>query len=167
MTLRTASAADAAAVAAIYNPFILETTVTFEEEPISVTALEERMAAVLQSGFPWLIAEEEGRVIGYAYGKLWHPRSAYRFTAESSVYLPASEQGRGTGVALYRELLLQLKAQGIRNVLGCITLPNDPSVRLHEKLGFQKIGHFPGVGFKFGQWQDVGFWQLRLEDPSL
>jgi len=160
--IRPATVADAWAIAAIYNHFIRNTVVTFEESPVSTLAMEERMAAVRTVGLPWLVAESRDGIIGYAYASRFHPRSAYRFCAETSVYLASGREGHGIGTRLYSDLLSTLKAQQIRTAVGLIALPNAPSVTLHEKLGFQHTGTLTGVGFKLGRWVDVGYWQKLL-----
>lgn len=159
MKVRNAEARDAAAIAAIYNPYIASTVITFEEDLVDAATVAGRIHSVQEAGFPWLVMEGAEGIAGYAYATTWRTRAAYRFAVETAVYLPPEHFGRGIGSALYRELEQRLAAVGIRAMIGCIALPNDPSVALHEKLGFQKVGHFPKVGLKFEQWIDVGFWQ--------
>ncbi|MFN8397251.1 MAG: arsinothricin resistance N-acetyltransferase ArsN1 family B [Bacteroidia bacterium] len=157
--IREAGPEDAAAVVEIYNHFILNTIVTFEEEAISVEEMLGRMAEV-QGKFPWLVVEVEGRVLGYAYASSWKSRCAYRNSVESTIYLHPEATGRGHGYPLYMELLRRLKELGLHAVIGGIALPNAGSVALHEKCGFRKIGEFVEVGNKFGGWINVGYWQL-------
>lgn len=157
--MRPATATDAPALCAIYNHYIEHTTVTFEEEPIAPDEMARRMAEVMDA-YPWLVWEEEGQVLGYAYGRPYHYRSAYRYTVEAAIYLDHTATGRGIGRQLYPELLNRLQAQGMHAIIGAIALPNEASVGLHEKLGFTKVGHMREVGLKFGQWLDVGYWQL-------
>ncbi|MEP6591257.1 MAG: N-acetyltransferase family protein, partial [Gemmatimonadota bacterium] len=109
---------------------------------------------------PWLVAEQGGVVVGYAYAGKWKTRHGYRFTVESTVYLDPNHVGHGTGSRLYRALLDALRLQGVHSAIGGIGLPNEPSVRLHERLGFEKVAHFHENGIKFGRWIDVGYWQL-------
>lgn len=161
-TIREASAADGEAMARIYNHYILDTVVTFEEEPVSGAVMAERLAAVQAAGHPWLVLEADGRVLGYAYAGSWKARSAYRYTAETTVYLDAAATGRGYGRLLYTALVARLKAMGMHTLVGSIGLPNAASVALHEALGFTRAAHFPEVGYKFGRWVDVGIWQLLL-----
>ncbi|MBJ6723721.1 arsinothricin resistance N-acetyltransferase ArsN1 family B [Geomesophilobacter sediminis] len=159
--IRDAVPEDAAAICRIYNPYIEQTVITFETEPLSV----EKMAARIESyraHYPWLVAEENGAVVGYAYAAKWRERRAYRFAVESSVYIDQSAQGRGLGVLLYQELFVRLAAMKIHAVLACISLPNPASIALHEKLGFAKAAHFTEVGWKFDRWIDVGYWQKLL-----
>jgi phosphinothricin acetyltransferase len=160
--IRAAQAADADAIAAIYNPFIVDTVVTFEEEPLSAADVATRIAEVRALSLPWLVVEQDGAVQGYAYATRWKTRASYRHTVETAIYLAAGAAGRGTGKRIYGELLRQLQARGIHVAIGGIALPNAASVALHERLGFRKIGHFSEVGYKFGRWVDVGYWQVTL-----
>lgn len=157
--IREASAADAASIAEIYNHYVEHTVVTFEETLVSAADFAARIASVHVSGFPWLVAEEAGRVLGYAYATKWKERSAYRFSAEVTVYLAPTATGRGIGKLLYGALFPLLDARGLHALMGGITLPNEASVALHEKFGMRKVAHFDEVGFKFGRWLDVGYWQ--------
>jgi L-amino acid N-acyltransferase YncA/protein-tyrosine-phosphatase len=118
--------------------------------------------AKVRATYPWLVWEEAGTVLGYAYGSTWRTRHAYRFATETTVYLDAKAQGHGIGSRLYEALLVDLGQRGFHSALGCLALPNAPSVRLHEKLGFQKVGHMKEAGWKFGAWVDVGFWERML-----
>ncbi|MEQ8486255.1 MAG: N-acetyltransferase family protein [Pseudomonadales bacterium] len=160
--LRPATAADAEALARIYNPYILDTIITFEETAITAAEMARRVAEVDGYGLPWLVAEQAGAVVGYAYATRWRTRHAYRFAVESTVYLGPEAIGRGIGTQLYEALFEVLRQRGTHAVIGGIALPNDASVGLHEKLGMRKVAHFPEVGFKFGRWIDVGYWQRNL-----
>jgi phosphinothricin acetyltransferase len=160
--IRAASASDAASVAVIYNHYIETTVITFEEEPVSAAEISRRIDQVRSASLPWLVAEERGRVVGYAYARPWHERSAYRFSAEIAVYLDAERTGRGIGSQLYAELFPILQARGIHAVMGGIALPNEASVALHEKFGLREVARFHEVGFKFDRWIDVGYWQRTL-----
>jgi L-amino acid N-acyltransferase YncA len=159
--LRAASAADAARLAEIYNFYVRETVVTFEEQPVSDAEMARRIADIT-ARWPWLLAERAGRVVGYAYAGPWKPRSAYRHSVECTVYLEPAAVGRGDGRRLYEALLTQLPAHGAHVAIGGIALPNEQSIVLHEKCGFRKIGQFHEVGWKFGRWIDVGYWQKLL-----
>lgn len=159
--IRSASLSDAAAICAIYNHYIENTRVTFEEDALPEAEIAARIEATLPA-FPWLVWEEQGAVIGYAYANRWKSRSASRFTVESTVYLKHDFVGRGIGKKLYAQLIEDLRKIGLHSVLGCIALPNRASERLHEKLGFRKVGHFEQAGWKFKQWIDVGYWQLNF-----
>lgn len=164
-TIRDATPSDAAALAAIYNHYVRETVVTFEEEPVAAEEMARRLEEVLSASLPWLAAEEEGRVVGYAYATRWKARSGYRFSAEVTVYLAPDRGGRGIGSKLYGELFPRLEARGIHAVMGGIALPNEASVALHEKFGLRKVAEFKEVGFKFGRWIDVGYWQRTFKVP--
>lgn len=162
MIIREATPDDAGAIAALYNYYVLTTTISFEEEAVTPEAMAGRIAEVQGLGLPWLAATVDGAVVGYAYATKWRVRPAYRFSVESSVYLAPHMAGQGAGTALYEELLGRLRAAGLHLVIGGIALPNPGSVALHEKMGYEKIAHFTEVGFKSGRWLDVGYWQLRL-----
>ncbi|MBN1534853.1 MAG: N-acetyltransferase [Spirochaetes bacterium] len=159
--IRRAVAADARRLCEIYNHYVERTTVTFEEEPVPPDEMEGRIAGITSS-LPWLLFEEGGRVLGYSYAGRWKDRSAYRFTAESTVYVDAGATGRGIGTALYRQLLDELRVMGINAVIGGIALPNEVSLRLHERLGFKRVARLPQVGYKFGRWIDVEYRLLLL-----
>lgn len=161
--IRQATPADAAAIVAIYNHYVLTTTVTFEEQAVTMAQMAERIAQVQADGLPWLVLEQNGEVLAYAYATKWRVRTAYRFSVESTVYVKDGITGKGIGSQLYQQLLAELKALGLHLVIGGITLPNEKSVALHEKFGFEKCGHFQQVGFKFEQWRDVGYWQKLLQ----
>lgn len=162
MFIRPASNADAPAIAAIYNPYITDSCITFEETPVTAADIAQRMLQVQQQGLPYLVACRDEQVIGYCYATPWRARSAYRFSVEVTVYLASEAHGQGIGTALYQALLKQLTDTGYHLAIGGITLPNDKSVALHEKLGFSKVAHFSEVGFKQGAWRDVGYWQRKL-----
>jgi L-amino acid N-acyltransferase YncA len=160
--VRSASAADAEAIARIYNYYVENTVITFEEEPVSGPAMAARVAEVQASSLPWLVAEVDGAVVGYAYASKWKVRSAYRHSVETTIYLERGSEGRGIGMTLYAALLPILKARGIHAVIGGAALPNEASVALHEKLGFERVATFRQVGFKHNRWIDVAYWQLVL-----
>jgi len=162
VTTRTAVASDAAQIAPIYNHYIAATCITFETEPVSVDVMARRIREILDTPLPWLVAEEDGKIGGYAYASKWKGRCAYRFAVEATIYLDPAWTGRGLGFELYAALIDAIKAASMRSVIGGIALPNDASIRLHERLGFKKVGHFEKVGFKHDQWVDVGYWQLQL-----
>lgn len=159
--IRPVQPADAQALADIYNPYIRDTTITFEEEPVTAEEMAARIAKVTAT-HPWLVCEEEGRVVGYAYSSVWRARAAYRHATETAIYFAMEQCGKGHGVALYQALLDELRQRGFHLVLGGLALPNEASVRLHEKLGFRKAGHMREAGRKFNRWIDVGFWELLL-----
>ncbi len=160
--IRPATLDDAIDFARIYNHYVLNTVITFEEVAVTADDLRARMTDVWAKSLPWLTAEVDGVIVGYAYAAPWRVRSAYRFSVESSVYLDSAHVGHGLGTALYQALLPLLQARGVHAVIGGITLPNLPSVALHERLGFVPVARFPEVGFKFDAWRDVGYWQRIL-----
>lgn len=160
--MREARESDAKALARIYNHYIRETIITFEEEPVSAEEMARRMEAVLSSGLPWLIREHGGEVCGFAYASEWKGRRAYRFSAETTVYIDPNHVGRGHGTGLYERVLKILGEGGVHAALGGIALPNPASIALHEKLGFEKVAHFREVGYKFNTWIDVGYWERVL-----
>jgi len=161
--IRPATSADAPSLARIYNHYVRETIVTFEEEEVSDVEMGRRLQEVREASLPWLVAEEKGEVLGYASSRPWKPRRGYRFSAEVTVYAEHGSAGRGIGTALYEHLLPALRARGIHAAMGGIALPNAASVALHEKLGFEKVAHFREVGFKFDRWIDVGYWEKILQ----
>lgn len=160
--VRPATLNDAAAMARIYNHYVAETIVTFEEEAVTAEDFERRIQDVQSGSLPWLVAEQGSDIVGYSYASYWKRRYGYRFSVEVTVYLDPACARRGIGTMLYAQLLPTLKSSGIRVAIGGIALPNDASVLLHEKFGFEKVAHFKEIGIKFGQWIDVGYWQLSL-----
>ena len=162
VVVRAARPDDATAIAAIYNHFVTQTTVTFEEEAVAVSEMVRRMEDVAAASLPWLVAERAGTVVGYAYATKWRARRSYRFSAEVTAYLAFDQVGRGLGSLLFTRLLSELRERGVHAAMGGIALPNDASVSLHEKFGFKKVAHFEEVGFKHDRWIDVGYWQCLL-----
>jgi len=145
----------------IYNYYVKETCVTFQDKQLKFNDMKAHVYRVT-SKYPWLVYEENGEVYGYAYAREWKERGAYKYTVESTVYFDRKYGGKGYGTKLYSELILQLKLAGVKCVIAGIALPNDSSVGLHEKLGFEHVGIFKKVGYKFDDWIDVGYWQLLL-----
>lgn len=164
--IRPVTPQDTRALCAIYNHYIANTVVSFEEEAVTEAELAARVAKVQHAALPWLVAEHEGIVLGYAYASKWKERSAYRYCAEVSVYLAPGATGKGWGTRLYDALFAALRETPIRMVFGGIALPNPASVALHEKYGMTQVAHYREVGFKFGQWIDVGSWQADLRRQS-
>jgi L-amino acid N-acyltransferase YncA len=160
--IRQATTADAEALAEIYNHYIRNTVITFEEEAVTASEMQRRIEKVCASGYTWLIAQEHENIIGYAYSTKWHERAAYRHTVEVSVYLAPGVVARGWGTKLYEALFSELRKISIHTAIGGIALPNPASVAIHEKFGMEKVAHFKQVGYKFGQWIDVGYWQVQL-----
>jgi len=166
-TLRDATPKDAAAIAAIYRHYVLESVDTFEEIPPDETAIAARIAGTLGAGFPWLVAESGGAVVGYAYAGLYRARSAYRFTVENSVYVAHTHSRQGIGRALMQDVIARCAAKGHRQMMAVISGPMDcPSVKMHAALGFKPVGFLPAVGLKFGKWIDVVEMQLPLGEGN-
>lgn len=157
---------DAAACLAIYRPWVEESTVSFETELPSVEAFTERMAALLER-WPWLVAEREGAVVGYAYGSPHRQRAAYRFSVEVSAYIDRDHHRQGLAGRLYRALFAVLRAQGVVNAYAGVTLPNPASERFHAAMGFEPVGTYRHVGFKNGGWHDVTWSALTLQAPPV
>jgi L-amino acid N-acyltransferase YncA len=163
--IRDAVAADAAACAAIYGPYVRETAISFEEEPPSTADLARRIADA-QRAHAWLVLEEAGDVVGYAYGGPFMSRAAYQWATAVSVYLAPWRRRTGGGRALYGELFERLAARGHRTALAGIALPNEASTGLHLALGFEHVGTYRRVGWKLGRWHDVAWYQRPLADDE-
>ena len=161
--IRSATTADAAAVAAIYNWYVANTVITFEVDPVSDDEMARRIGGVL-AAHEWLVLEREGELLGYAYAGRFRERAAYSLATESTIYLRHDLPGKGFGAPLYAELIRRTFARGYRHLVGAIALPNEPSVRLHERLGFVPAGRLARIGRKFERWIDVGNWQLERAD---
>jgi phosphinothricin acetyltransferase len=162
MLIRDADPAlDAGACAAVYEPFVTDSAISFEETPPDAAEFANRIERITRR-HPWLVAELDGEVVGFAYGSPHRERAAYRWAADVSVYLAAKAHRRGIGRELYQTLFELLKRQGLQTLCAGITLPNEASVGLHEALGFRRIGVYRRIGFKRGCWRDVGWWQLEL-----
>jgi L-amino acid N-acyltransferase YncA len=165
--IELATETDAEGILDIYGPFIDSTTITFETER---PTREEMAARIRDIGgvYPWLVSRENGKVTGYAYATRHRARSAYRWVVEASVYIDSQHHQKGLARALYEKLFEILRAQRIELVLAGITMPNDPSVRFHEKMGFEPIGTYRDIGYKQGAWRDVSWWRLPLrETPTV
>ena len=175
IAIRPAQADDAAAIAAIYAPHVAHGIASFEVEAPDADAMAARMATS-QGYYPWLVAVAEGEgntppgspgdVLGYAYAARFRERAAYDWVVETSIYMAASAQRRGAGQLLYKALIATLRAQGFTQAVGAISLPNDPSIAVHEAVGFRRAGVYRAVGYKMGRWIDVGLWQCALADPA-
>lgn len=161
MKVRDAVPADAPSIQAIYAPFVTDTIISFEETAPTVAEMRQRIEA-LREHYPYLVAEEGGEVIGYAYASQHRTRGAYRHSVDVTVYVAEGTQRRGVGRALYGELLQAAAARGYHAAFAGIALPNDASVGLHEAVGFTPVGVYREVGYKFGKWHDVGWWQRLL-----
>lgn len=159
--VRDAEAADAAACAEVYAPFVRDTAVSFETEPPDAAELARRIATARRT-YAWLVAEVDGAVSGYAYATAYRARAAYRWTCETSVYLGPGSRGRGLGRALYEALLGRVADRGYRTAVAAMTLPNPASAGLHAALGFTEVGVLPRVGWKHGRWHDVALFSRGL-----
>ena len=159
--IRNVQIEDAQELLDIYNYYVVNTVITFDLEALSLDAFKEKIATV-SADYPFIVYEENSEILGYAYGSKFRPKPAYNNTVESTVYLKHGAQGKQIGSKLYNELLFLLKQKNVHVVLGVLTLPNEASVKLHEKFGFKEVAHLKEVGLKFGKWQDVGFWQLTF-----
>jgi len=160
--IRPARADDFAAIADITSFYIATTAIHFAYEPVAAAELE-AVWRVHGERYPWLVAEHDGAVVGYAKAGTWRERAAYAWTCEVGLYIADATRGRGIGGALYRELLADVARRGFRSAIAGITLPNDASVALHARLGFTPIGVVRDAGFKFERWHDVAFYQLPLQ----
>jgi len=164
--LRAVAVTDAPAIAAIYAPFVELKPVSFEEAAPSAEAMAERIASATQL-YPWIVAlSQDDAVMGYASAGRFRERWAFRFTVETGIYIAPAVHGQGIGRRLYQALLDTLRAQGFHQAMATITLPNGPSVALHERMGFEPAGVWRNVGYKNDTWRDVGLWQRPLQQPS-
>lgn len=161
--IRSASRGDGADMANIYNYYIANTVITFETEAVTAEDMARRIAETLELPLPWLVAESSHGVVGYAYASKWKGRCAYRYAVESTIYLDPKHTGKGVGQQLYAALIDAIKELSMHAMIGGIALPNDASIRLHERLGFKKVGQFEEVGYKQDRWVDVGYWQLTFD----
>lgn len=161
MKIRTASERDGAAIAGIYAPIVRETFISFETDPPSAEDMASRIQST-RTMFPWLVADDMGDVVGYAYAGRHRTRPAYRWSCDVSIYLAPDVKRRGIGRRLYGALLDILAKQGFAMAFAGIALPNEASVRFHEATGFRHVGVYPRVGFKNGEWRDVGWWHKQI-----
>lgn len=161
-TIRLATPDDAEGCKEIYVPFVRDTAISFEETPPSADEFQDRIRSTLEA-FPWLVCEFENSVIGFAYAAQHRGRDAYRWSVESSVYVREDHHRVGIATGLYHSLFETLRLQGFYNVYAGMTLPNAPSVRFHQAMGFEPVGVYRNVGYKRGKWRDVKWWHLRLQ----
>jgi phosphinothricin acetyltransferase len=159
--LRPVRLDDASSICDIYNHYIQHTPITFEEVPLAPDEIRQRILETTRT-YPWFVWEEDGRLLGYSYARKWRERAAYRHSAEATVYLHPSSVGKGIGSILLDALLSELRSRRFHCVIGGVALPNPASIALLEKFGLCQVAHFREVGYKFGQWIDVGYWQLLL-----
>ena len=160
--IRLAVEDDAAALAAVYRTYVEDSRISFEEVAPDADEMARRVRGDPPGFHPWFVADEDGRLLGYVASSPFRTRRAYRWIVETGIYLAPEASGRGVGRALLTELLQLLERQGYVAAIGAIALPNPASVALHEKLGFTYAGAYHGVGFKLGEWLDVGLWQKEL-----
>jgi phosphinothricin acetyltransferase len=166
LRLRFANAHDIGPISDIYAPIVEHTAISFEAVPPTPAEFMARIDDTMPD-YPWLVAEDGAQVVGYAYGHRFAPRAAYAWSVETSIYIRDGSRGRGVGRTLYDALLVLLGAQGYRQAFAGIALPNPASVALHESVGFTAVGAYREVGYKFGVWHDVGWWQRALDaDPA-
>ena len=161
-TIRPAQPADSNEIAAIYNHYVLNSHCTFETEIVFDAEIQQRIRETHALALPWLVSVSSDKVMGYAYASKWKGRCAYQFSVESTIYIDPGHTGEGIGLPLYTALIETIRNLPMHAVIGGIALPNEPSIRLHESLGFRKVGHFEQVGYKQNRWIDVGYWQLIL-----
>jgi L-amino acid N-acyltransferase YncA len=164
-SIRLATKKDAAQVQAIYSPVVTQSAASFELEPPGVAEMRKRITETLGT-YPWLVCERKGQLLGYVYARAFRTRPAYQWSVETSVYVHPELRRSGIGRALYTSLLKLLAMQGYYNAFAGITLPNQPSVGLHEALGFKPVGIYHEAGFKMGTWHDVGWWQIALQPKA-
>ncbi|MBO6516913.1 MAG: N-acetyltransferase [Bacteroidia bacterium] len=159
--MRRATDQDAPAICSIYNFYIRNTVISFEELEIDANEVLSRMKR--ETDPPWWVAESDGSVVAFAYGTAWKTRTAYAKTLETTIYVDSTRRGKGVGFTLYKHLVEQLRMLGYHVLLGGIAQPNEASVRLHERLGFKPVGMLKEVGYKHDRWVDVGYWELILD----
>lgn len=159
--IRPVLPSDISELCTIYNHYVRNTVITFEEANVPEQEMQRRVTETTLR-YPWLVYEHNNTVIGYAYATHWKVRSAYRFSAESTIYLHPDHTQKGIGKVLYTSLIGELGKTTIHSLIGGIALPNPSSIALHERLGFRKCAQFNQVGYKFGQWIDVGYWEKHL-----
>jgi L-amino acid N-acyltransferase YncA len=162
--MRKVTIKDAKRICEIYNHYVLNTTVTFDTELFTLEMMENKIRNVLNGGYDYWVYELDGLIVGFCHLNQWKPRNGYRFTAEISIYVDKEFVGRGIGVVMMKYLLEHVDITRIRSILSCISLPNDSSVRVHEKFGFKQAGLYRKIGFKLGEWRDVGYWQLNFDE---
>ncbi len=161
--VRPAAPEDADAISAVYAPIVSETAISFEDSPPDSAEITRRMQS--RPRLPWLVAEVDAQVVGYAYASPHRQRSAYRWSADSSVYVDSLWFSQGIGRSLYERLISEVRELGYVSLFAGIALPNAASVRLHEDVGFRAVGIFENVGYKHGSWHDVGWWHRLLASP--
>ena len=165
MKIRKVTLNDAASICNIYNHYIENTAVSFETEPVSIEKMRQRIDDVTNSGFPYYVGEINDKVVGYYYIHHWHERRAFSSTVEVSIYLDSRQTGKGLGTVLFEHLLRNIDRERIHVLMAAICVPNEGSVKLHEKFGFKQVSLMKEVGWKFDQWRDIGHWMLTFDNP--
>jgi phosphinothricin acetyltransferase len=156
--IRPVKKGDEVQIVNIYNYYIKNTIVTFEEDPVTEKEMVNRIQDVTGQ-YPWFVYENNGTILGYIYVAQYKSRCAYKQTGEVTVYVRDGEQGKGIGSALFEKMLISIENYPVHAIIAGIALPNESSIRLHEKFGFSKVAHFKEIGYKFGKWIDVGYWE--------
>lgn len=164
--IRRVTQADADAICEIYNYYILNTAITFETQEVDRLHMVDKINTIVSGNYPFFVYEENGMVLGYCYLNMWNKKSAYDSTAELSIYIHKDSRGQGIGHNLLRLMLDVCDRTRFHSIVSCITLPNEHSVKLHEKMGFAQVAYFREVGLKFGKWHNVGHWQLIFSDNT-
>ncbi len=160
--VRQVSTNDASQIARIYNYYVRETLITFDTEEVSAQEMAQRIEKALHENRPYYVYERDGSILGYCYLGSWKLRNAYSKTAELTIYLDTEAKSQGIGTQLMEHLHANIDTEQYHAIVACITLPNEPSVRMHEKFGYTQVSHFSEVGRKFDKWVDVGDWQLVI-----
>ncbi len=163
MNIRKATMEDAGQIAEIYNFYIQNTHHTFETEPVDSDEMRKRIGETIES-YPFLVCEENSEIWAYAFAARYKSRCAYKSSAEVSVYVKNNLRQKGIGKILYEKLFEELSKTDVHAIIAGIALPNEESIKLHERFGFEKVAHFREVGFKFGRWIDVGYWELLMQN---
>ena len=154
IVIRTATPGDAAALVAIYAPYVEKTEITFEYTVPSIEEFARRIACISKR-YPYLVAVLDGEIVGYAYASAFKERAAYDWAVETSIYVKEGTHGKGIGKALYMQLEKYLKLQNVTNINACITYPNPQSIAFHKRLGYKTVAHFTACGYKNGKWCDM------------
>jgi L-amino acid N-acyltransferase YncA len=162
MEIRKVTLDDASRICSIYNYYIVNTAITFETEPVKEDEMKQRIADIINEGLPYYVGVIDGKIVGYYYIHKWNNRCAYSSTKEVSIYLDKDQKGKGLGSILFDHLFKNVDREKVHVLISGITIPNDSSVKLHEKFGFKQASHMKEIGRKFEEWRDVGHWQIIL-----
>ncbi|MDR9364872.1 MAG: N-acetyltransferase family protein [Balneolaceae bacterium] len=159
--IRDVSLSDAKRIHEIYNEYVEDSRITFQEKPLSLKEIKDKIQKITKV-YPWIVYEKNNQVVGYTYADKWKEKSAYRYTVETSIYLDSGHLGKGIGSKLKGAMIEKLREREFHCVISAISLPNPASIAMCEKFGFQKAGQLREIGYKFDEWIDVGYWQLIL-----